>query len=140
MNCCSVSYVDLPVKMFLGSGELCSSVVGKRHMWAEDLTQNTFKSAKLSPLSSFESSQISIFVCISRTSQAELGHRFHGSVGTDASDREKLNYHCYGPSTFVTELCIYVHDVRLSRTSFQRFICMFICVGRNEKKNARREN
>lgn len=143
MKCCTVNYTDLPLKMFLDNGELlCSSVVGRKRIWAEDLTQNTFKSVQLSPLSSFDSSHMSVFVCISRTSQAELGYWFRGSLNTDVSNREKLSYHCYGPSTFIIELCVYVHNVHLSRFGiiFQRFICLFICIGRNAKKNARREN
>lgn len=80
MKCCTVNYTDLPLKMFLDNGELlCSSVVGRKRIWAEDLTQNTFKSVQLSPLSSFDSSHMSV-LCLSLYVYPEL-HRQSWGIG-----------------------------------------------------------
>uniref|UniRef100_A0A8C2Y8D9 tRNA methyltransferase 10 homolog A n=1 Tax=Coturnix japonica TaxID=93934 RepID=A0A8C2Y8D9_COTJA len=81
----------------------------------------------------------SICLSISRTSQAELGYWFHGSVSTDVSNREELNYHCCGPSTFIIQLCIYVHNVHFSSFGiiFHRFI--YLCRQKRKEKRQKRK-
>lgn len=62
-------------------------------------------------------------------------------LGADASNGMSLNYHSCGTTTLIMEVWVYVHKwyLRFGSTIW-RLVCVFVYLGRNEKKNARRES
>lgn len=84
---------------------------------------------------------MSVFVGIYRTSQRWGCVLCWSQCSTNAANRLSLNYHSHRTTTLALEVCICVHNM-VPQQTWQHVlrIDLFVYLGRNEKKNARREN